>query len=330
MIQNISLAVYHKELIDHIGSSTLKQLKTSPLWMRYAQQHPDDNRISLEAELKGSVYHSMLASLTNKGDMSDFENEYVVFDPPINDRTGKPFGYDTKAFTEAYESFQVANPDKNICSKTEIDLSKAMIEMLTKGNSHLSKDINFLIKNGIAEQSHLVEHENLKFKFRPDLETKKKIIDWKTIGYEGPKTENFSRQIVKLGYHISAAFYQFFDFIENGVWRNFYWVVQEKEPPFDFNIISAENWAFEIYSIEKKDYIVIPEDVEKYVIESKQQIAIPHAGAIQFLELLEEYIYCEQNDYWPGYSVFTEPDWLKHRIAIAPVPSYERLTKFYN
>jgi hypothetical protein len=332
MIQNLTLDQYHKELKTHIGSSTLKQLLVSPKWMKYCQLHPEAGDISLESELKGSVYHSMLASITNRGDYSDFEAEYTVFAPPINDKTGKPFGYDSAKFLDAFNSFQDFNPGKTICSQNEVDLAKVMIEQLLNGSPHLSKDVNYLIKHGKAEQSHLVDYEEMQFKFRPDLETSKKIIDWKTCGFEVPKVENFARQIVKFGYHISASFYQYFDFIESGVWRTFYWVAQEKEPPFDFNIIDASNWAFEIHSIEQKENIMIPESSTQFVIETPSQIVIPNTGAVIFLQLLTEYIHCAKNDYWPGYSIFTKPDWRGRRIAKSEVPGWEKNNNinFYN
>ena len=331
MIQNISIQKYHKEL-PHVSSSNLKQLLVSPKWMRYCQLNPEDNRISLENELKGSVYHSMLASITNTGGMEDFEKEYTVFDPPINEKTGKPYGYDSIKFMDAYNDFQAANPEKTICSQKEVSLAKTMVEELLHGSKHLSKDINYLIKHGKAELSHLVDFQGKQFKFRPDLETSKKIVDWKTCGFEVPKTENFARQVVKFGYHISAAFYQYFDFIESGIWRSFYWVAQEKEPPFDFNIIDASNWAFEIHSIEKKESLVISESSMQFVIETPTQIAIPNTGAIIFLQLLTEYIHCSENDFWPGYSIFTKPDWRGRRIAKSEVPNWEKTTNinFFN
>lgn len=328
MIQNISLQVYHKELTEYIGSSTLKQLLVSPKFLKYCMLHPEDSRIGLETELKGSVYHSMLASITNKGDNTDFQNEYCVFEPPVNPSTGKPFGYDSNKFLAAYEGFKEQNPDKEICSQGEVDLANAMIDELLKNNTHLSKDVNYLIKHGKAEQSHLVEYQDFKFKFRPDLETSKKIADWKSCGFETPKVENFAKQIVKYGYHISAAFYQYFDYIENGVWRSFFWIAQEKVPPYDFNIIDASNWSFEIHDISKKDGLI----TDQFTIETPTQIIIPKTGGVIFLQLLEEYLHCSRENFWPGYSVFTKPDWKGRRIAKSEVPSWEKSnnTTFYN
>lgn len=290
-----------------ISSSELKQILVSPKWFKYFQDHPNDTRtISLENSMRGSVYHDMLCSIVNTGGTDAFKEVWAVFNPPVNEKTGKPFGYDSNAYLNAYNEFTALNPGKEICGQTEIDLAEQMIKELRFGNKHLSADINFLIKHGKAEVSHFCEYEGAFFKFRTDLETSTKIVDWKSCQSEVPKIENWSKQVVKMGYDISAAFYQFFCFITTGKWKTFYWVAQEKEPPYDFNIIDASNWAFEI----AKDA-----DGETTVI--------PHSGAQKFIKLLEIYIQCVEKNEWPGYSVFTQPDYRGRRIAVSQVPGYE-------
>ncbi len=290
-----------------ISSSELKQMLISPKWFRFSQDNPEyTSNISLENATKGSVYHDLLQSIVNTGDTVSFFNAWAVFEPPINLKTGKPYGYDSQAFTGAYAEFQMLNPGKEICSQSEIDLAEKMIKELRFGNKHLSADINFMIKHGHAERSHFVEYQGAFFKFRTDLETPSKIVDWKTCQFEVPKPENWSKQVVKMGYDISAAFYQFFCFISTGIWKPFYWVAQEKEPPFDFNIIDASNWAYEV--------------------NLKTQEVIPHTGALKFRKLLDAYMECYHKDDWPGYSVFTLPQIYQgkeKRIATAPVPGYE-------
>lgn len=313
----ISNADYHhgERYKPFISSSILKQLQISPKWMQFCQENPEDSRISLENELKGSVYHDMLCSRVNCGNLTDFYNTWSVFEPPINTKTNKAFGYDTIKFTEAYQEFTTLNPGKLICSKTEIDMATAMIKELMGGNHHLSPDIRFLMKHGKAETSHFCEYQGGLFKYRTDLETSTKIIDWKTALFQGPKVESWSKQVVKMGYHISGAFYQFFDFIIWGRWRSFYWVVQEKEPPYDFNIIDASNWTWEVTNNS-----------------DGSQTVIPQIGAHIFIKLMEQYLICKEQDKWPGYSVFTQPDFKGHRIAISPVPGYEqgKMIEFYN
>lgn len=286
-----------------ISSSELKQMLVSPKWFRYAQDNPAETRtISLENATKGSVYHDLLCSIVNTGGIEDFKNSWSVFEAPINDKTGKPFGYDTKAFMSAYEEFKYMNPGKEICSQSDIDLAENMIKELRVGNKHLSADINFLIKHGKAEVSHFVEYQGAYFKFRTDLETSTKIVDWKSCQEKVPKVENWSKQVVSMGNDISAAFYQFFCFISTGKWKTFYWVAQEKTPPFDFNLIDSSNWTFEI---------------------TNDGQVVPHSGAFKFIKLMEMYIQCLEKDEWPGYSVFTRPDYRGRRIAESQVPVHE-------
>jgi len=304
----ISNEAYHSgaEYEKFISSSELKQMLVSPKWFKFAQEHPSDTRtISLENAMKGSLYHDMLCSIVNTGDMSGFENDWVVFEPSINPKTGKSYGIDSQAYQSIYQEFVANHPGKSITSEAEVAVAKKMIQELRFGNPHLSKDINLYIKNGIAEVSKFVEYEGLFFKFRTDLETPTRILDWKTCGSEVPKIENWAKQVTKLGYDISAAFYQFMEHEITGLWKPFYWVAQEKDPPYDFNIIDASNWAYEI--------------------NLHDQTAIPHIGAMKLRKLLDAYIKCTREDVWPGYSVFTLPqiyNGKEHRVATVNVPGY--------
>jgi len=302
-----------------VSSSILKLLEISPNHLRYVMDHPEEAKsISLQNELKGSVYHDMLASLTNCGNMTDFYKTWEIFKPPINQSTGKHYGQDSQKFLVAYTQFQEQNSGRRVCSQAEVDLAIKMIKVLKDGNNPLSADIRQLIKYGKAETSHFCEYEGGLFKFRTDLETSSNIVDWKSCAFEFPKIENWSRQVINMGYHISAAFYQFFDAVINGRWRKFYWVAQEKEPPYDFNIIDASNWAWEIHT--EPDGTQIPE---------------AHIGAMIFHNLMQEYLHCTELNQWPGYYVFTEPKFYggrEHRIAISPVPGWEqnRMIQFYH
>lgn len=301
-----------------VSSSKLKLMgEFTPKHLKYSMDHPEEAKtISLQNALKGSVYHDMLCSLTNCGNMTDFFNSLCIFAPPVNAKTGKSYGQDSDRFLMAYQDFQAANPGRQVCSQAEVDLSKLMIKELLGGNGHLSGDIRMLIHNGKAETSHFCEYQGGLFKFRTDLETTSKIVDWKSCALGFPKVENWSRQVVNMGYHISAAFYQFFDSVMNGGrWRSFYWIAQEKEPPYDFNIIDAANWAWEVTNEQ-----------------DGSQTVLPHAGAHMFIKLMEEYLICNERNEWPGYSVFTQPDYKGHRIAVSPVPGWEqnRMIEFYN
>lgn len=276
-------------------------MMTSPLFARYTLDHPQEK--DTESMSRGSVYHSMLASLTNRGDLSDFEKEFFLFEAPKNPKTGEPYGHTSKAYQEARELAIMENKGKIPCSEAEKQTAQDMIDMLLNGNPHLSEQIRNFIKIGKAEQSHFCEYQSQKFKYRTDLKTAKKIIDWKTCPLETPKPEEFARQIIKYNYHISAAFYQFFEFLLTGKWKDFYWVAQESEPPYDFNILSAENWTYEI---DHSDGTVIQ----------------MHTGAIMFQKLIEYWILCCERKEWPGYSIFIQPDWKGQRIGSPQVPGW--------
>jgi len=322
----ISNDEYHssEKYKGYISSSVLKNIMVSPLWMKYSQEHPEDDDPTKQWKLEGDSYHGMLASIANTGSMAEFINNAAIFDPPVNDKTGQPYGYTSAKFKDAYDGFVAANPGKEIYSQTEIDNSKAMIDHLLKGNDHLSPIVNNLLKIGKAEISifcdhksnELVQYDIGQFKIRPDLMTEKKIVDWKTIGRttgkQAPlKPEEFARVIGDRKYGFSIAMYQYFMWQITGKWKAGYWVIQDKQPPYDVNIISADNWAFEVI---------------------KGEMVSIGVHAEMFLKALEQYLYCLEKDRWPGVSIFTKPDYKGHRIAEANVPGYEhtKSNEFYN
>jgi len=294
---------YHNspEYAEFCSSSMLKLMLVSPKYARYKIDNPDKDD-QTEAMSQGSVYHSMLASLTNHGDLSEFEREYFVFTPPKNPTTGSSYGFATKAYQEALTDATASNQGKEACSEDQKKIAESMIDELLHGNPHLSPTIRNLIKIGQAEQSHFLEYQGQKFKYRTDLKTAKKIVDWKKTKLESPKQDKFSREIDKYNYHISAAFYQFFEFILTGTWKDFFWVVQESEPPFDFLIHSTSEWTYNIFH--------------------KEGTVEMMPGAMRFQKLLEFWILCSERKEWPGYSIFIQPDWKKQRIAFPEIPGY--------
>ncbi len=292
---------------EFCSSSVLKLMMVSPKYARYCIDHPEKKES--EAMSQGSVYHSMLASLTNCGDLSGFENEYFIFNPPKNPSTGEYYGFNSKAYQVAREFAIKENEGKLPCSEAEKHTAQSMIDELLNGNPHLSRTVKHLIEIGSAEQSHFLEYQGQKFKYRPDLKTTKKIIDWKKTRIEYPKPEKWNREIIKYGYHISAAFYQFFEFLLTGKWKDFYWIAQEDEPPYDFLIHSAAEWTYNI------DH-------------SGRQIVEMNTGALMLTKLLDYWIlYCER-DQWPGYSIFLQPDWKNQRISYPSVPGWYQQQMF--
>ena len=290
---------------EFISSTQLKRYLVSPKYFQYIREHPEEDTVSLEASMQGSVYHSMLASLVNKGDLdTDFQQEYFIFEPPVNPKTGAPFGVGTKAYMEVYEQALADNPGKEATSEAEVKKAKAMINCLLHSCGRTSEAVKQLIEWGQAETSFFTEHEGWGFKVRTDLQTQNKIVDWKTISADDLHLSTITRQIAKLHYGISAAFYQFFIHEITGQWKEFYWVFQQKTAPYDAVLVSASDIAY------------------RYDEEREELRRGPAAG--QFEALLRQHLLCHTTGYFPGAEIFIMPSFVGgRRIMYAQHNRYE-------
>ena len=115
-----------------------------------------------------------------------------------------------------------------------------------------------------------------------------------------------------MNYGFSAAFYQFFNHLVTGEWAEFYWVFQQKEPPYDAVIVSADAWA----------YCKLDDESPVY----------KGASAIEFENALEQYIKCSKSGYYPGAEVFIQPNLKGRRVMNLNVPTYKRnnIRTFYS
>ncbi len=148
--EEISNDRYHNspEYQDFISSTSLKHYMISPKYAKWARENKQIKET--EALRRGSVYHVLLASLTNSGDFSGFDRNWVLFEAPINEKTGQPYGATTKAFTEAHNEAKAAAGGRDLCAQHELDEAKAMITELLTGNAHISPDIKLFLKNGVG------------------------------------------------------------------------------------------------------------------------------------------------------------------------------------
>ena len=304
--------LYHRgEGYDQYLSSTeIKDYLVSPKYAKYKKEHPEEFIISDDALEFGSMYHAYMESLHNHGDDRAFMKQYHIFDAPLNEKTGKPYGRETQKYIAALEAAKVEHPDWEFVSEDRVGIVKSMVTELLTNCGETSKQVNTLLKQGQTEVSHFVEYEGCKFKFRPDLETKKKIVDWKTTTLDNLHPAAIAKAITKFGYGISAAFYQFFEHEQSGVWKDFYWVFQQKTPPYDAVMVSAERWA---YSYDK----------------NYDMVSIGPSAAL-FKKLLDQYIECKKSGSFPGAEVFIEPGFRGHRIMEVDAPTYNTDFKFYN
>lgn len=297
---------------EFISSTQLKRYLVSPKYFQYVRENPDADSVSLEASMQGSVYHSMLASLVNKGNLDEeFLKEYFVFEPPVNPKTGKPYGIDTNAYREVYQQALLDNPGKEATSQAEVETARKMINCLLNACGRTSDAVKQLIEWGQAETSFFCEYKGWKFKVRTDLQTQNKIVDWKTISAPDLHQSTVVRQINKLHYGISAAFYQFFLHEITGQWKEFYWVFQQKEAPYDAVLVSASDVAYS-YN-EEREYLR------------------RGPAACQFEALLRQHLRCHDTGYFPGAEVFLLPSFSGQRIMYAHPDKYAELdTTFFD
>lgn len=303
---------YHRgeRFKDFLSSTQIKDYMVSPKFARYKALHPELFEISIEASEKGSLYHDAMESLVNTGKLDKWRNNLFVFEPPINPKTGCPYGRDTQKYQIALIESKKSNPGKTLTSTTDIQLVETMVYELLNNCRDTSKQIRQILKWGKAEVSHFVEYEGCKFKYRPDVETAKKIVDWKTLAVDDLHEETVNRTIAKFHYGISAAFYQFFEHERTGVWKEFYWVMQQKIAPYDAVFVSAANWAFHL----------------------EDGIVKMGASALAFKKLLDQHVYCTQNNDFDGAQIFIQPGFKGRRIMVPDTPAFEKnkMFNFYN
>lgn len=303
---------YHRgeRFKDFLSSTQIKDYMVSPKFARYKALHPELFEISIEASEKGSLYHDAMESLVNTGKLDKWRNNLLVFEPPINPKTGCPYGRDTQKYQIALIGSKESNPGKTLTSTTDIQLVETMVYELLNNCRDTSKQIRQILKWGKAEVSHFVEYEGCKFKYRPDVETAKKIVDWKTLAVDDLHEETVNRTIAKFHYGISAAFYQFFEHERTGVWKEFYWVMQQKIAPYDAVFVSAANWAFHL----------------------EDGIVKMGASALAFKKLLDQHVYCTQNNDFDGAQIFIQPGFKGRRIMVPDTPAFEKnkMFNFYN
>ena len=295
---------------QYLSSTQMKDFLVSPKYAKYKHEHPEEFTISDDAIEFGSMYHAYMESLLNHGDDREFVKQYKVFAAPINEKTGKPYGRDTQKYIAALEAAKAENEGQEFVSEERVNLVRLMVTELLDNCGETSKQVRTILRQGKSEVSHFVEYEGYKFKFRPDVETKRKIVDWKTVSLDTLHPGAIAKTITKFGYGISAAFYQYFEHEQSGVWKDFYWVFQQKTPPYDAVMVSAEQWA---YSYNKESDMVSM-----------------GPSALMFRKLLDQYIECKKSGEYRGAEIFIEPGYRGHRIMSVDAPIYNSEFRFFN
>ena len=268
--ENDSNEHYHAQ--EGISASGLKLLKQSPAHYREEKDNPSGQT---DAMFFGELYHTFI-----------LENERFYKDYTIVDASHRPdqrYGMKAKANMEWLLSF--TNP-----VSTEIhEQLKAMRDVLFRHPYAKS-----LLTNGEAEYSYYCEldigaKDPLKVRFRADNVKHKKriVVDLKTAA--DASQDGFKTASAKYEYQLQAALYaDLMELVmEQDLGYEFFFVAQEKVPPYAFNIFQASP---QMRSVGKYEYEI----------------------------LLMLYAYCLEQDSWPGYQIFCQNRYGVNELSLPP------------
>lgn len=306
-VYGLSNEAYHRQApySDYLSSSQLKPYLKSPKAAKFCLDNPEEEKS--DALRFGSLFHAYMECAAKRIEVGPDTIEplwlrgIAVFTPPVNEKTGQPYGNTTKAYKEAYETFLQANGGKTIASQEEVDTVTHIAQSLMFDCGATSKQVCKLLRWGKPEVSHFIEYEGCKFKWRPDLETRRKIVDWKTVSTDDLSERSINNQIARYGYDISAAFYLFMEHERTGVWKRFYWIFVSKQPPYDAVMVDATNWTYK----------------------HEDGIVLPQAGAIKMKASLDLHIKCTREQNWPGAEIYIPEADNGMRIMCPTPPPWE-------
>ncbi len=306
-IYGLSNHAYHHEapFTDYLSSTQLKNYMKSPKYAKWKLDNPDEEKS--DALAFGSLFHDLMAAIAEKKSLDAgllyWYGTLAVFQAPINEKTGQPYGAATKAYKEAYEAFLADNANITIASEDDVELCRNMADLLMNGCGATSEQVRSLIKWAKAtEVSYFYETEDgIKLKVRPDMLTPKKVIDWKTIASDDLSEENIARQIIKYRYDVSLSMYQKVLHEITGKWYRPYLVFVSKTAPYDAVICDISEWC--------------------YNYDAEYDIVAPGVGAMEFKRLLDLHTECVKNNEWPGIE-YAIPQDGKTRIMKPEVPYF--------
>lgn len=288
IIYGLSNERYHhgEEESQYLSSSLLKRYMISPKAYKHFIDNPTEEKS--DALRFGSLLHDCMAALAEGAPLCEVIDEIPVFEPPINEKTGQPYGSTTKAYAAAYEKFTAELNGVLASTDEEKELVSAMLNSLLYGCGATSEQVRKALRYGKPEVSHFVEYEGCKFKFRPDLTTRYRrkgrqcadLYDWKSVATDYLSEESINRIILKYGYHISASHYQFFYHEQTGIWPGFILVFVSKVAPHDCVMVDMCNYGYRY--IPEADFIAVG------------------PGAMEFKKLLDLHIKCTKENHWPG------------------------------
>lgn len=315
IIPTLSNEEYHNapEYHDYWSSTQLRNYLKGPAVAKEMHDNPEHKETP--AMRLGSLIHEMLEYLHNASDftLSEFEKMHPVFNPPVNPKTGQPYGETTAKYTEAYLTFlETLEGGKTAASKEDLELCHIHAQNIENNRFLRAAICN---PNSIAEASHF--HEafggQIKLKWRPDLETKNFIFDWKTISSD-LTDDSIRRRILDSGYDVQAAMYQALTYEQSQKWKASIIVWFQTVAPYNIRIDRLNSFAYPVEGGERLD----------------NEVTYTH-GAVQYEKILDAHIYCTTNNTWPGGDISIEADERGNRIHDMTLPEYmnSKIVEFY-
>lgn len=289
VIHGLSNEAYHHEApySEYLSSSSLKLYLKSPKAAKFALDNPTEEKS--DALCFGSLFHDCMAALAEGGLLEHVIDAIAAFEPPINEKTGQPYGSTTKAYAAAYEKFTAELNGVIASTAEEKELVSAMLNSLLYDSGATSEQVCKLLKWGKPEVSFFYETEDgIKLKVRPDLLTRKKIIDWKTCALDSLDEDSIARQIIKYRYDVSLSMYQYVLHEIEGKWYTPILVFVQKTAPHDCIMCDISEWC--------------------YTYDPDEDFVKPGVGAMEFKKLLDLHTECVKNNKWPGAEISIEAD----------------------
>lgn len=286
IIHSLSNEDYHHSppYNEYLSSSQLKWYMKSPRYFKYMLDNPQEQT---DAMRFGSLFHDLMASMALHYEngteaIARWLDNIAIFEPPVNEKTGQPYGATTKAYKEAYDKFLQANSGKLIASNDDLSQVNHMASALIIDCGATSEQVRKLLKWAKAvEVSYFYETDDgIKLKVRPDLLTRDKLIDWKTCALDSLDEESIARQIIKYRYDVSLSMYQYVLHEITGKWYKPYLVFITKSAPYDAVIVDISEWC--------------------YRYEPEIDFTSIGVGAMEFKRLLDLHTQCVKNNEWPG------------------------------
>ena len=203
-----------------------------------------------------------------------YEERYAV-GGPINEKTGKPYGSDTKAYAA-----WLAEIGKPAISEVEGCIVRGMVGAISKNSAATD-----LLGSGSPEVTFRQQHGALFMQCRVDWLAGTgtepwdwtALVDYKTVS----DLSTFDRDVFRYGYDQQAAHYQWMVEEEAGVVLPWAWIIQEKKWPYASRVVWCPP---EILAHARDENMRLRDDIEKALeldiwpintVES-YSLAVPH------------------------------------------------------